>query len=118
MPSFRARMSARPSNPRDTRHKPQTIGAIVPLMNVVRNAEFLLGLQSGFGVLPEKEIERLGGSLCRGAKDVGQFGRIDQLAPPDELLAGAPALLLAIFGQRDVRFPRALPRYRPLSLSY
>jgi hypothetical protein len=46
-----------------------------------------------------------------------EFGRIDQLAPPNELLAGALALLLAVFGQRDIRVARALPRYRPLRLS-
>lgn len=97
--------------------KPRTICAIVPLKNVVRNAEFLLGLQSRFGVLAEKEVERLGGSLGRRAKDVRKFGRIDQVAPPDELLAGAPALLLAVCSQRDIRLSRALSRDCPFSLS-
>ena len=49
---------------------------------------------------------------------MGKFGGINQLAPPNELLAGGPALLLAIFGQRDIRVSRALPRDRPFRLSY
>lgn len=96
----------------------QTICAIVPLSNVVRNAEFSLGLQGLFRVLPEKEIKRLGGPLTWRAKDMRKFGRINQLAPPNELLAGGLALLLAIFSQRDIRVSRALPRDRPLRLSY
>lgn len=101
---------------RDTR-KARTVGAIVPLSNVVRNAEFFLRLQSLFRFLPEKEIKRLDGSNTRRAKDMRKFGGINQLAPPDELLAGAPALLLAIFSQWDVRVSRALSGDRPLSLS-
>lgn len=116
MPSSRTHVSLA-SIPQDTR-KTRTIGAIVPLSNVVRNAELPLGLQGHFRVLPEKEIERLGSPLTWRAKDMRNFGRINQLAPPNELLAGGPALLLAIFSQRDIRVSRALPRDRPLRLSY
>lgn len=116
MPSSFAAHVSLPSIPQGTR-KTRTIGAIVPLSNVIRNAEFLLGLQNLFRVPPKKEIESLGGSMTRRAKDVRNFGRINQLAPPNELLAGGPALLLAIFSQRDIRVSRALSRDCPLRLS-
>lgn len=46
-----------------------------------------------------------------------KFGRINQLAPPNELLAGALALLLAILSQRDIRVSSALPGDRPFRFS-